>query len=122
MWYSSGDFKEIAQQFRPFEREKTLGVELHAVQRPGAVPDAHDLALLRPGADDEIGVVERLAADDQRVVARRLKRVGQPAENALAVVEDRRRLAVHDADVADHFTPENVADALMAQTDSQHRH
>ena len=42
-------------------------MKLHPVQRPPLVPDAHDLALLGPRRDDEVGVVERLPPDDQRV-------------------------------------------------------
>src|SRR5262249_5113754 len=88
---------EVREQLGAFERQEALRVELHAVQRPLAVADAHDLALVGPGADDEVGVGERLALDDQAVVARRLERVGQPREDPLVVVVDRRRLAVHDA-------------------------
>ena len=54
---SAGHVQEVPQQFRPFEGQETLGVELHAVQRPGAVAHAHDLAFVGPGADDEVGVV-----------------------------------------------------------------
>ena len=49
-------FQEILEQLRSFERQKTLRVELHAVQRPGAVPHAHDLAFLGPGGDTKSGL------------------------------------------------------------------
>src|SRR6266852_4801525 len=52
---------EVLQQLRPLQRQKTLRMKLHAVQRPGSMPNAHDLAFLGPGADDEIGMVERFA-------------------------------------------------------------
>ncbi len=114
-------FHEVFEQLRPLRRQEALRVELDAVQRPDAVTHPHDLALVRPGADLEIGVVERLALDDEAVVARRLERVGQAAEDALTVVVDRRGLAVHDADVAHHLAAEDVADALVAETDAQDR-
>src|SRR5262249_32619275 len=53
------DFQEIPEQLRPLDSEKTLRMELNAVQRPGAVPHAHDLAFLSPGANDEVRIAER---------------------------------------------------------------
>src|SRR3954452_19041231 len=40
------EVEEVAEQLRALGGEEALGVELDAVQRPGAVADAHDLALL----------------------------------------------------------------------------
>ena len=97
-------------------------MELDAVQRPGAMPHAHDFAFVGPGADDEIGIVERLAADNEAVIARRLERIGQAAKNTLVIVMNGRSLAVHDAFVAHHFAAENVADALMSQANAEDRH
>ena len=101
---------------------RKLGVELHAVQGPGFVAHAHDLVLGGPGADFEVGIGERRMANHQAVVARRLERVGQAAEDALPVVKDRRRLAVHDPFVPHHLAAEHVADALVAQADAERRH
>src|SRR5262249_5176454 len=119
---SGARLEEILQQLRSFEGQKTLGVELDAMQRPVAVPHAHDLPLVGPGTDHEVGIGEGFPANYQRMVTRCLKRIGQAAENALTVVVDRRRLAVHDADVANHLAAENVPDTLMSQADAQHWH
>src|SRR5947207_900383 len=94
-------------------------MKLNAVERPSAVADSHDLIFVRPGADDKIGIFESLTANHQAVIACRLKRVGQPFEDALAVMMNPRSLAVHNSIIADNFAAENMADALMPQTDSQ---
>src|SRR5262249_8178279 len=107
---------------RSLARQETLRVELHSVQRPGLVTDAHDFALVGPGADHKIGMLKGFALDHQAVVAGRFERVGQPAKNALPVMVDPRRLAVHDPVVAQHLTTKDMPDALMPQTYAQHRY
>src|SRR5262249_38808101 len=119
---SRADLQEIAQQLRPLERQEALGVELHAVQRKGAVPHPHDLVLVGPGRDDEVGIAERVALDDEAVVAGRLERVGKAGKDALVIVMDQRSLAVHDAVVTHDLAAERVADALMAQADAERRY
>src|SRR5690348_5062015 len=91
------------------------------MERPGFMADAHDLPLIRPGADDEIGILESLALNDEAVITRRLERIRHTLENALVVMVDQRRFAMHDTDVAHHLAAEGLADALMPQTDAQDR-
>jgi len=55
-------------------------MKLYAVQRPGLVAHAHDLAFFRPGANDEIRMIERLAPDHQTVIARRFEGIRQTRE------------------------------------------
>src|SRR5947209_5071227 len=76
----SSNPQEVRQQFRPFQCQETLRVELDAMQRPSPVSDAHDLAFRRPGAYLEVRILERLTLDDQAVVARRLERARQAGE------------------------------------------
>src|SRR5689334_14524297 len=90
-----GNLDKVLEEMRPFERQKALGMELHAVELPGLVPHPHDLTFGGPGADDKIRVVKRLALDNEAVIARRLERIGQAAKDALIVVVNHRRLAVH---------------------------
>lgn len=66
--------KEVLNELGAFEGQEALGMKLHTVQRPGLVTHAHDLALGRPGVDDEVGG-DSLLADDQAVIARGFKRV-----------------------------------------------
>src|SRR5205823_13328605 len=94
-------------------------MELNAMERPGTVPDAHDLVFVSPGADDKIGIVESLPADHQAMIARGLEGIGQPCKDALAVVMNPGGLAVHDTIIADDFAAKDVSDALMPQTDAQ---
>jgi hypothetical protein len=55
------------------------------------------------------------------MVARGLKRIRQAFENAFAVVDDRRCLAMHEAICADNLATEHVAHALVAQAYSEDR-
>src|SRR4051812_25095251 len=87
---SSPHFNEIFQQYRTFEREETLRMELHAVKRPNAMADAHDLVFVGPGGDDEVWVFEGFAFDDKAMIARRGEGVGHALKNALAIVIDGR--------------------------------
>ena len=64
-----------------------LGMELHAVDRPLAMGEAHDEPVLGPGGDAQRGGQAR-ALDDQRMIARRRERIGQAGEDAGAVVVD----------------------------------
>ena len=89
------------------------------MQRPSPVPDAHDLTLDSPSRYDEVRVAKSFPADDQTMVARRLEGVGKTLKNTLAIVQNQRRLAVHDSVVPNHFATENIADALMAKAYAQ---
>ncbi len=94
-------------------------MELHAVQGPGLVADAHDFALGRPGGYVEVRVRPRFLFDNERVVTGRVERVRQAGEDALAVVVNGRDLAVHDSHVANDFAAKSMADALVAEADAE---
>src|SRR4051812_40316703 len=57
--------EEVPQQLRPLDGQEALGVELHPVQRPRLMADAHDLPLVGPGRDLEVRVRPRFALDDE---------------------------------------------------------
>jgi hypothetical protein len=97
-----------------------LRVKLHALDRERPVPHTHDLAILRLGGDRE-ACRNRLALDDQRVVARRSETIRDFREHALAIVADARDLAVHHVLRPHHFAAERLADRLVAQAHAQDR-
>ena len=59
---------------------------------------------------------------DQRVVAGRGERVGEPGEDAVAPVADLGRLAVHHPLGPLDPAAVELADALVAEADAEHRH
>jgi len=117
-----GQVQEVSQQLRPFHRQKALRVELHAVQGPSLVADAHDLPFRGPRGHFEVGVCPRFFFDDQRVVTRRVERIAEAGEDASAIVVDRRNFPVHDPGVADDLAAEGMADALMPEADAEDRY
>ena len=60
--------------------------------------------------------------DGQRVVAGRLERAVDAAEHAVALVDDRRHLAVHQRRRAHHRAAIGLADRLVAEADAEDRH
>ena len=93
-------------------------MKLHALDVELAVAQAHDLALGGPRADLEARR-ERRALDDERVVARRLEGAGEPREEAAAVVQDGRGLAVHQAPGADDAAAEGLPDGLVPEAHAE---
>ena len=63
----------------------------------------------------------RVALDDERMIARRGKRIRHALEQIFSVVLNRRSLAVHHAVIHHDFRAERVPDALMAEADAEHR-
>ena len=61
------------------------------------------------------------AVDHQRMVARRLERPVDAAEDAGAFVLDERELAVHRHRRAHHLAAEDLADGLMTEADAEGR-
>src|SRR5689334_17859369 len=55
------------------------------------------------------------------MVSHHRARIRNAAEDALAVVPEPARLAVHGLGRPDHVTAEGIADALMSQTDPEQR-
>ena len=100
--------------------EDALGVELHTPDRQFLVPQAHDFTLLRLGGDLQT-VRQRLAFDNERMVARGDVGRGDVFEQVLAVVCHGGRFAVHHAVVHDDLTAEGMTDALVAETNAHDR-
>ena len=95
-----------------------LGVELYAVDGQFAVGEAHDFAFGGFGGDFEAGR-KGFAFDDEGVVAGGFEGAGEAGEDILAGVEDGGGFAVHEAGGADDFAAEDLADALVAEADSE---
>src|SRR5688500_5963371 len=87
---------EVAEQRVAVLGQDRFGMELHALDRERAMAQAHDLLdravlVFGPCRHVQAGRQRRLL-DHQRVVARRLERIGQAAEHAPAVVADPREI------------------------------
>ena len=93
-------------------------MELDAVDGQVAVGEAHDFAFGGFGGDFEAGG-EGFAFDDEGVVAGGFEGAGEAGEDILAGVEDRGGFAVHETRGADDFGAEDLADALVAETDAE---
>jgi hypothetical protein len=97
-----------------------FGVELDAHHREVLVAQAHDDPVLGFGGDLQ-AVGDGRPVDDQRVVAGRLEGVGEVGEEAVTGVGDHRRLAVHHLAGPHDLSAVELADALVAQADAEHR-
>src|ERR1700722_684352 len=116
-----GEHQEILQQVVAAGRGDAFGMELHAIDRTLAVGQAHDEAVLGLGGHAQrFGQV--LALDDQRMVARRRKRIGQVLEYARAAMADLGNFSVHRRFGAHHLAAESLADRLVAETDAEDGH
>ena len=92
-------------------------MELDAFDGKFAVAEAHDDAIIGLRSDGQFAR-ERLSLDDQRVIARCGKRIGQLPEDAFAVVMDFAGLAVEKFGRADDFPAERNSDRLMPQANA----
>ncbi len=109
---------EVGEQFAAVLAADGLGVELDAPDRQGAVPHAHHDAVLGPG--DGLQHVGQ-PPGGQRVVADHVVRAGQAGEDVGAGVAHRPDPAVHRLRRVDDLAAEQVADALVAEADAEHR-
>ena len=115
--------QEVANHLVAAVGEHALGMELNALNRQGAVTEAHDhrpgaCGLRRASRDGEHGR-ERLFFNDEGVVASAGERGGQAGEDAFAVVLDGAGFAVHERARADHLAAESFTDRLVSQTDAE---
>src|ERR1039457_7643178 len=92
-------------------------MKLHAPDWQFLVPHAHDFALAGFGSDFET-IGQRVALDDERMIARGDKGIGHPHKKVLAVVLNRRGFAVHHAVIYHHLRAEHVSDALVTEAES----
>ena len=95
-------------------------MELDAFDGIFAMPDAHDFAFCGFRRDFQAGG-QRVALDNEGMVARGFKRLRQAAKYALALVLNQRCFAVHNAVIAHHVAAERRADALMPQAHAENR-
>ena len=93
-------------------------MELHAPQRQVAVAHTHHDAVVGPRQLLELVGKRR---DGQRVVAHDLERRGNAREEVDARVPNVRDAPVHGLGRADDLTAEEVAEALVAKADAEHR-
>ncbi len=101
-------------------REHRLGVELHGLDRQGAVAHRHDDAVVGGGADLEL-VGHGGGVDGQRVVPGDGQRIGQAREAASAVMGDDARLAVAQLRSAGDGGAEGDGHGLQAEADAEDR-
>ena len=112
--------EKVRQQSPPMIGSDRFRVKLHALHDAPFMPDAHDLAVRRPGGDGE-PVRHRLRVEHQRMVAGEDRRRRYAAKHAAPVGGYRVGLAVHDRLRLDDTPSEGGADRLMAQADAQDR-
>src|SRR4051794_34193629 len=93
-------------------------MKLHPFGRATAMADAHHFVFVGPRSDFEFRR-NRISMNDEAVITGSLERIRHAAEHTLPIVMNERRLAMHDAVVANDGAPENVPHALMTETDSE---
>src|SRR6185295_5148230 len=114
-------FQKILKDVLALAGENRFRMELDTVDRPGAVPEPHDVRVLaRPRRDLEFRR-QTLFSDHERVISRSDERPRDAPEQSLAVVLDRRRLAVHRYARAHHVATEHRADRLVSKADAENR-
>ncbi len=97
-------------------------MELHPGPRPVAVAQGHDLALRSARRHFHAPVRRFGEAHHQRMVAPDGEGIGQPLEQALAVMDNVRLLAVHDIGRKRDVSPGVQAEQLVPEADAEHRH
>lgn len=95
-------------------------MKLHPFNVVLFVAQSHDQPVARFGGDLQL-VRNAVAFDDERVVARRLERIGESGEHARIGVGDHRGLAVHYLGGTNDRSAEHLTDALMPEADTKQR-
>src|SRR5918993_1083511 len=114
------EVQEAAQHTVPLAGQHGLGVELHPVNRAGAMAQSHDDPLLaRAGRDFEL-LGQPLFRDDQGVIPAGGERFTDAAEDTTAIVLDDRRLAVHRDRRTHHAAAEGCPNRLVPETHPEH--
>ena len=93
-------------------------MELDRLERQRPMAEGHDDAIVAPRGNDELGRKGR-RVDHERVVPRRLGRIGDAGEDARSIVPHQRRLAVPWLGRADHLRAERDRRALQAEADPE---
>src|SRR5579875_2565785 len=95
-------------------------MELYTLHGVCAVAQAHNQAVGCFGGNFQFAG-QRVALDDQTVIAVGLEGRRQVVQHALAAMIDQRSLAVHRLRRADYASSVDLTDSLVAQTDAQQR-
>src|SRR5437867_9153064 len=112
--------KKVLQHAHPVGCHDRFRMELHGLKRKRPMPQRHHHTVIAPRGDDEVRW-KRLLVDHQRVVPRRLGRVRDTREHALAVVPHERGLPVSRLRRAYHRCPERDGGALQSEADAKRR-
>src|SRR5947209_8352896 len=110
----------MPEQVVTFFSQNRFRMELYAFYRKRLVAHAHDLAVFAPRGNLQ-ALRKAVLFNHERVVARSDEWIRQRAKHAFSVVHDRRRLAMHEVAGMHDAAAERLADALVAQTHTQHR-
>ena len=108
-----------AEQVVAADREDRLGMELHALDIELRVTESHHHPVVALCGDLEL-VRERLAVDDEGVVAGRHERLWQAGEHSGVGVANQRCLAMHHVGGPDDLTAVDLAHALQPEADAEH--
>src|SRR5438105_73014 len=111
---------EVLQHAHAVGGHDGFGVELHGFERKRSMPERHHNAVVAPGGDDQVRR-KRSLVDHQRVVARRFGRIGDPCEDAFAIVPHEGGLAVPRLRGTDDRSAERDRGALEPQADTERR-
>lgn len=95
-------------------------MELDAFDAEFAVAQPHDGAICGFGRNFE-RPRKRFALDNQRVIARGLKILGEAAKDRLAIVVNFAGFSMHDFWRADHAAAKCGANSLVAETNPENR-
>src|SRR6185503_13847948 len=112
--------QEIVQQLPSLFRQYGFRMELHALDRQGLVPHAHDGPVVGPCGDLQ-HFRQRVFFDHERVVARGYQRLLQTAEHASMLMMNQRHLPVHDLTRVHDASPKSLSDALVAEAYAKNR-
>lgn len=112
------DLEECRDESAPGGRADRLRMKLHAVDRSLPMANGHHGPVLTPRRDRESSR-NGLGIGDERVVAHGFEWPRQPREDAVSVVMDGARLAVHHFGGTNHAAAELVDDELVSEAHAQ---
>lgn len=114
---TTGEAEEVAEHDLAVLGENRLGMVLDRLEGELAMPESHDDAALGPASNDEVGR-KSVEPSGERVIPGRLYILRDVLEDALAVVRNGARLAVHDLAGFVHDSSVGGVHALKSHADS----
>src|ERR1700675_53118 len=112
--------EKILEELEAGAGEHRLGVELHPFDAQFAMAEPHDGSVGGFCGNFE-RARQRFSLDDQRMIPRGLKILGEAAEHGLAIVMDFAGFPVHDFRRAYHTPAKRRADRLVPQAHAENR-